>query len=59
MYILGTTSLTVTYTSTIVFSLLATPLVVRQWGAKTIILISEACFLVYVIANFYPSKSRK
>lgn len=53
---LGNTSLTLTSVTTIVVCLLFAPVIVIYLGAKKTVILSQVCYLIYVVSNFYPSK---
>nr|XP_039259992.1 protein unc-93 homolog A-like isoform X2 [Styela clava] len=51
---LGTISLACSYISSIVFGLIFTPILIRRFGVKKCILLSEATYATYIISNYYP-----
>nr|XP_039257984.1 protein unc-93 homolog A-like [Styela clava] len=51
---IGTLSLGVAYTSSIVFSIFITPIAIRRFGSHRATVIGEMGYLIYVLANFYP-----
>lgn len=53
---LGTTSLAAAYGTTVIWNLLFTSVMLRVLGPKKSILFSGAFYLVYTLANIYPSK---
>nr|XP_039260018.1 UNC93-like protein isoform X1 [Styela clava] len=51
---LGTMSLACSYISSIVFGLIFTPILIRRFGVKKCILLSEATYGIYIASNYYP-----
>jgi len=55
---LGTTSLAVTYGTTMLFNLTLTAFVVKRLGAKLTLIVADILYIFYTVANIFPSKLR-
>nr|XP_039257986.1 protein unc-93 homolog A-like [Styela clava] len=53
---IGTLSLGVAYVSSIFVAIFITPIAIRRLGSHRAIVIGELGYLIYILANFYPSK---
>ncbi|XP_039252327.2 protein unc-93 homolog A-like [Styela clava] len=51
---LGTFSVTITYATSALVSLLCAPILLRKFGAKKCVCASELTYVAYMLANFYP-----
>lgn len=51
---LGTIALAVTYSCSVFFCLTFSPLVIRRFGPKKSLWVSECAHLIYILTNFYP-----
>jgi len=52
----GAASATATYATAAVVGVVLTPVIIRFAGTKVSVLICQATYLIYCIANFYPGK---